>query len=62
MAKSSTTLSMEEAKGQIFYRKSSSAFKLKVHCPICGGKAEKFATSFYCEQCDIDFDEHGKIL
>ena len=52
----------EEVKQMGYYQRSSSAFKAKIHCPICGGIANKFATSYYCENCDIDIDENGKII
>lgn len=31
-------------------------------CPLCGKAAKRFASSFYCEECNIDFDEDKQIV
>lgn len=33
-----------------------------LHCPICGMPAKRYATTYYCEDCNVDFDESKRLI
>lgn len=41
---------------------AKTVMKTTSYCPVCGSPAKRFATTYYCEVCDIDFDENKRIV
>lgn len=41
---------------------NKSIMKATLHCPICSKPAQKYATTYYCEECNVDFDENKRLI
>ena len=32
-----------------------------LHCPLCSKPAKRIVYSYYCKDCDVDFDENKRL-
>lgn len=43
-------------------KNAKSLLKTTLHCPLCNRPAKRYATTYYCEECDVDFDESKRLF
>jgi ribosomal protein L37AE/L43A len=45
------------------YKKNAkSLMRATLHCPLCNRPAKRYATTYYCEECNVDFDESKRLF
>lgn len=55
--------SVETLYNTIIHNKNAkSIMKATLHCPLCNKPAKKYATTYYCEKCDVDFGEDKRLF
>ena len=43
-------------------KNAKSLMRATLHCPLCNRPAKRYATTYYCEECNVDFDESKRLF